>query len=115
MPQLENSRIAEISRLVSPHELKSILPLPDASQTTVLTSREAIRALIHGRDKKRLMVVVGPCSIHDPDAAYQYAERLRRVAQATKDNLFIVMRTYFEKPRTVVGWKGLISDPRLDG
>src|SRR6266542_934968 len=115
MPQLENSRIVEISPLVSPRELKASLPLPETSQATVLSSREAIRALVHGRDTKRLMVVVGPCSIHDPEAAYEYAERLRRVAEATRDNLFIVMRTYFEKPRTVVGWKGLISDPRLDG
>jgi 3-deoxy-7-phosphoheptulonate synthase len=115
MPQIENSRIADISPLISPHEMKKNLPLPESTEKLVLSSRERIRDLVHGRDGKLLMVVVGPCSIHDPDAAFEYAERLRRVAEATRENLFVVMRTYFEKPRTVAGWKGLISDPRLDG
>jgi 3-deoxy-7-phosphoheptulonate synthase len=115
MPQIENSRIADISPLISPRELKKNLPLPESTGKLVLSSREHIRELVHGGDGRRLMVVVGPCSIHDPDAAFEYAERLRRVAEATKGNLFVVMRTYFEKPRTVAGWKGLISDPRLDG
>jgi 3-deoxy-7-phosphoheptulonate synthase len=115
MPQIENSRIAEMSPLVSPRELKAKLALPEAVRELVLSSREAIRNLIQGRDEKRLMVVVGPCSIHDPEAAFEYAKKLRRVADATREHLLIVMRAYFEKPRTVVGWKGLISDPRLDG
>src|SRR5579859_5607441 len=115
MPQVENVRIAEISPLTSPREMKKNLPLPESIRSLVLSSREYMRSLVHGRDGKQLVVVVGPCWIHDPDAAFEYAERLRKVAEATKDNLFIVMRTYFEKPRTIVGWKGLISDPSLDG
>jgi 3-deoxy-7-phosphoheptulonate synthase len=115
MEQLENSRIADISPLVSPRELKSSLPVPDAVRARVIESRHQIRNMIHGRDERRFMVVVGPCSIHDPESAYEYAARLARVADATRDQLLIVMRTYFEKPRTVVGWKGLLSDPRLDG
>ena len=81
----------------------------------VRSSRDAISAMLHGQDRRRLVVVVGPCSIHDPDAALAYAERLKKVAERTEDHLLIVMRTYFEKPRTVAGWKGLISDPQLDG
>jgi len=115
MSQIENSHIAEIAPLVSPREMKASLPLLEPVRKLVLSSREEIRALVHGKDLRRLMVVVGPCSIHDPDAAMEYAERLLPVARATKENLLVVMRTYFEKPRTVVGWKGLISDPRLDG
>src|SRR3954467_5489722 len=115
MLQIENSHIAEISPLVSPRELKASLPLTPSVRDLVLQSRDAIRDLIHGRDQRRLMVVVGPCSIHDPDAAFEYASKLRRIADATREHLLIVMRAYFEKPRTVVGWKGLISDPRLDG
>src|SRR5882762_8914472 len=115
MPQIENSRIAEISPLTSPQDMKKNLPLPESTRALVLASREQIRGMVQGGDPKRLMVVVGPCSIHDPEAAFEYAERLRKVAQATRDNLFVVMRTYFEKPRTVAGWKGLISDPHLDG
>ncbi len=115
MSQIENSRIAEISPLTAPRDMKAKLPLPESTRALVLSSREQIRTMVNGGDAKRLMVVVGPCSIHDPEAAYEYAERLRKVADTTRDNLFIVMRTYFEKPRTVAGWKGLISDPRLDG
>ena len=81
----------------------------------MLANRQEIRDMVHGERPERLMVVVGPCSIHDPEAAYEYAERLLGVARATQKHLLVVMRTYFEKPRTVVGWKGLISDPRLDG
>jgi 3-deoxy-7-phosphoheptulonate synthase len=81
----------------------------------VLATRRAIRDVLHGRDRRRLLVIVGPCSIHDPDAALDYAARLVRVAERTRDELIVVMRTYFEKPRTTVGWKGLINDPQLDG
>jgi 3-deoxy-7-phosphoheptulonate synthase len=115
MSQIENSHIAEFTPLVSPRELKTSLALGDEVRDLVLSSRDAIRDLVHGRDQKRLMVVVGPCSIHDPDTAFEYAARLRRVAADTREHLFIVMRAYFEKPRTVVGWKGLINDPHLDG
>ena len=115
MPQIENSHITSIAPLVCPREMKSDLPLPDETRKLVLSNREAIRGMVHGEKAARLMIVVGPCSIHDPDAAYEYAERLRGVARATEEHLLVVMRTYFEKPRTVIGWKGLISDPRLDG
>lgn len=115
MPQIENSHIASIAPLVCPREMKKSLPLPARTCELVLANREEIRDMVHGRQPERLMVVVGPCSIHDPDAACEYAERLLRVARATEQQLLVVMRTYFEKPRTVVGWKGLISDPRLDG
>jgi 3-deoxy-7-phosphoheptulonate synthase len=115
MPQIENSHIASIVPLVCPREMKTRLPLPAPTCELVLANRAEIQAMVHGRKPARLMVVVGPCSIHDPDAAYEYAERLLGVARATKEHLLVVMRTYFEKPRTVVGWKGLISDPRLDG
>jgi 3-deoxy-7-phosphoheptulonate synthase len=115
MPQIENSHIVSIAPLVCPREMKKLFPLPRETRDVVLANREEIRAMVHGQKKGRLMVVVGPCSIHDPEAAYEYAERLLRVARATQEHLLVVMRTYFEKPRTVVGWKGLISDPRLDG
>jgi 3-deoxy-7-phosphoheptulonate synthase len=115
MQKIENSHIASIAPLVCPRDLKKTLPLPDETRHLVLANRQEIRDMVHGEKPDRLIVVVGPCSIHDPEAAHEYAERLRRVARATEKHLLVVMRTYFEKPRTVVGWKGLISDPRLDG
>jgi 3-deoxy-7-phosphoheptulonate synthase len=115
MLRIENTHVAEIAPLISPAEMKRGAAPSEESQSLVVSSREAIRAMIHGDDRRRLMVVVGPCSIHDANAAYDYAKRLADVARATRDQLVIVMRTYFEKPRTVGGWKGLISDPRLDG
>ncbi len=115
MPQTQNLRIAEFAPLVTPRQLETELPSTDSIRDTVQLSRAAISAMLHGQDDHRLVVVVGPCSIHDPEAALDYAERLKGLADATQGQLLIVMRTYFEKPRTVVGWKGLISDPRLDG
>ncbi len=99
--------------LPSPRMLKARLPSPHES--LVASGRDAIRAVLSGADPTRLIVIVGPCSIHDPKASIQYATRLARVAQATRRELLVVMRTYFEKPRTVVGWKGLVNDPLLDG
>jgi 3-deoxy-7-phosphoheptulonate synthase len=113
--KIENRNLMEVTPLIAPRAVKTKLPLTDAAAQVVLQTRRAIRDIIHGRDRHRLLVVVGPCSIHDPAGAYDYAERLQRVAQATRDQLVVVMRTYFEKPRTTVGWKGLINDPRLDG
>jgi 3-deoxy-7-phosphoheptulonate synthase len=115
MLQTKNLRITEFTPLVTPRELEENLPATPEIRRTVQTSRLAVSAILHGQDRKRLVVVVGPCSIHDPEAALAYAERLQRVAEGTREHLVIVMRTYFEKPRTVVGWKGLISDPHLDG
>jgi 3-deoxy-7-phosphoheptulonate synthase len=115
MAKIENSHIESIAPLVSPRDMKQELPLPDETRDRVLANRAQIQALLRGEQPRRLMVVVGPCSIHDPDAALEYAERLLNVVRKTEEHLFVVMRTYFEKPRTVVGWKGLVTDPRLDG
>src|SRR5690606_27976595 len=100
--------------LVSPEALIGEFPCDDAMSATVTQARTALHSLLHGRDD-RLAVVIGPCSIHDPAAALEYAERLRPLRDALGDALEIVMRVYFEKPRTTVGWKGLINDPDLDG
>ncbi len=113
--QIEDARVLEMIPLVTPRGLKESLPLSAAVRDLVLRGREEIKSLLTGQDRKRLLVVVGPCSIHDPRSAEEYAIRLRKVAEQTRDNLLIVMRTYFEKPRTVAGWKGLVSDPYLDG
>jgi len=115
MPKIENARIQEMKALIPPKTLKEQRPLPASARETVIGAREEVRDMIHGKDMHRLLVVIGPCSIHNPEAAFDYAERLKAVADKTKDELVIVMRTYFEKPRTTVGWKGLINDPHLDG
>lgn len=99
--------------LISPAAIKSALPLTDKARKVVTEGRETVRNILEGKDH-RLMVVIGPCSIHDVDAAIDYAHRLKALSDAVKDSLFIVMRVYFEKPRTTVGWKGLINDPYLD-
>lgn len=112
---LDNQHIIEIKPLPSPREIKAKLPITDQAAALVVETREAIRNILHGQDRERLLVIVGPCSIHDPEAAYEYAAKLKPVAHALRDRLLIVMRTYFEKPRTTVGWKGLINDPHLDG
>ncbi len=115
MERLENRNLVELVPLVPPREIKAAHPLPEGVGPAVAGAREALRDVIHGRDRHRLIVIVGPCSIHDPRAALEYAERLRGVAERTRDDLVLVMRTYFEKPRTTIGWKGLINDPHLDG
>lgn len=99
---------------MAPAVLEDELPLSDASAAFVATTRRQIAGVVSG-DDDRVLVVVGPCSIHDPEAALEYAERLRAIAPAYARDLVIAMRVYFEKPRTVVGWKGLINDPLLDG
>src|SRR5690606_39186405 len=109
-----NLRVREVVRLQPPRVIKSELPMTAASNDTVVQGRSAIEAILAGTDP-RLLVVIGPCSIHDPDAAREYAERLNRVRKEVEDRLFIVMRVYFEKPRTTIGWKGLINDPHMDG
>ena len=100
--------------LLAPAELARELPLDDAGAAFVARSRQAVEEIILGHDD-RLLAVVGPCSIHDPAAARDYAERLQGVAEGLAPDLLLVMRVYFEKPRTVIGWKGLINDPDLDG
>jgi len=112
---LEDLNLEGLEPLISPRELKAKLPTSERAAQRVLSARRALRDAIHGRDARRLVVIVGPCSIHDPDAALEYAGRLAKAAAALRDELIVVMRTYFEKPRTTVGWKGLINDPHLDG
>jgi 3-deoxy-7-phosphoheptulonate synthase len=112
---IDNQHVIEIKALPSPRAIKTKLPITDEAAALVVETRDAIRRILHGQDRERLVVIVGPCSIHDPDAAYEYAARLKPLADAIRDRLLIVMRTYFEKPRTTVGWKGLINDPHLDG
>ncbi len=113
--RLEDRNVVDIVPLIAPRAVKNAQPASDTAAALVLDTRAAIRDILHGRDSRRLLVVVGPCSIHDADAAYEYARCLRPVADAVRDDLLVVMRTYFEKPRTTVGWKGLVNDPRLDG
>lgn len=107
-------RVTRMEVLPSPQELRGDLPVPPSAARLVDRSRQAVRAILEGSDD-RLLVVVGPCSIHDPVAGLEYANRLARVAEQLDDRLLIVLRTYFEKPRTTVGWKGLVNDPHLDG
>ncbi len=113
--RIEDRNVTEVTPLIPPREVKTRLPITFAAAELVLDTRHAIRDIIHGRDMRRLVVVVGPCSIHDTEAAIEYAQKLARIRERTADKLVIVLRTYFEKPRTTVGWKGLINDPRLDG
>ena len=114
-PQVENTNIVAFQELTAPGQLQRALPSPPAVQQLVLRTRHELRDVIAGVDTRRLVVVVGPCSIHDPVAAIDYANRLARLRRELADDLIILMRTYFEKPRTTVGWKGLINDPHLDG
>ncbi len=109
----DDLRIRRIEPLPTPDEVIDQLPCDDLATQTVTSSRRNLNAILHGRSD-RLAVVIGPCSIHDPDAAMEYAHRLQRQRERFGDTLEIVMRVYFEKPRTTVGWKGLINDPHLD-
>jgi 3-deoxy-7-phosphoheptulonate synthase len=111
---VDDVRIASLRPLIPPAILMEELPLGEAELDTVAQSRSAVGAVVDGSDD-RLLVIVGPCSIHDPAAALDYAGRLQPLIRALDGQLCIVMRTYFEKPRTTVGWKGLINDPDLDG
>jgi 3-deoxy-7-phosphoheptulonate synthase len=111
--RLQNVNVASSDLLATPEEVKSRLPLTAKAADTVFKSRESVRAILERRDP-RLFVVVGPCSIHDVEAAREYAGRLKELAAEVSSTLLLVMRVYFEKPRTTVGWKGLINDPDLD-
>lgn len=113
MYRTNNLNIKSITEVIAPAELKQVFPLSEASAEFVTKARNQIKEILHNRDR-RMMVVVGPCSIHDPIAALDYARRLARLAAELDDQLLIVMRVYFEKPRTTVGWKGLINDPDLN-
>jgi 3-deoxy-7-phosphoheptulonate synthase len=110
----DDLRIRRIRPLLAPAILAEEIPLTSRGSDFVASARKAIEGILDGRDP-RLLVVVGPCSIHDTRAAHDYAGRLGALADRVRDRIFIVMRVYFEKPRTIVGWKGLINDPDLDG
>lgn len=112
--RIDDTRIARVRPLLTPALLEEQLPVPEAAEQLVETSRAAISRILHGHDD-RLLVIVGPCSIHDHDQAMEYARLLKAEADAHTADLLIVMRVYFEKPRTTVGWKGYINDPHLDG
>jgi 3-deoxy-7-phosphoheptulonate synthase len=111
--EVHNINVAAQDVLITPERLKQALPMSEAVHDTLVESRQVIENILDRKDH-RLFVVVGPCSIHDPAAAMDYAKRLKALAQELSDTLYIVMRVYFEKPRTTVGWKGLINDPHLD-
>ncbi len=113
-PSTDDLRILEIRELAPPAHLIREFPCEERAATTVRLGRQAGHDIIHGEDD-RMLVIVGPCSIHDPKAAREYAERLAEVRRKLKGDLEIIMRVYFEKPRTTVGWKGLINDPDMDG
>src|SRR4051812_34717479 len=110
----DDLRITEVRPLIPPAILLEEIPITERVSNIISDARQAIANAVHGRDP-RLVVIAGPCSIHDPKAALEYAGRLVKLAERYKDHLIVVMRSYFEKPRTSVGWKGLINDPDLDG
>jgi 3-deoxy-7-phosphoheptulonate synthase len=112
--RIEDLHVRALIPLTPPRILKEELPRSDAAGDTVYQGRETIKRIL-SRDDPRLLIVAGPCSIHDPEAATEYAGRLLELHRTYQDSLYIIMRTYFEKPRTTVGWRGLINDPRLDG
>ncbi|SHF63664.1 3-deoxy-D-arabinoheptulosonate-7-phosphate synthase [Modicisalibacter ilicicola DSM 19980] len=112
--QVNNLNVLAQDVLITPEALKKEIPLSPAAERTVIDGRHTIQRILDGTDP-RLLMVVGPCSIHDVEAARDYARHLKRLADEVSDSLYIVMRVYFEKPRTTVGWKGLINDPHLNG
>src|SRR5437660_6761745 len=114
LQRTDDLRIKEIKELLSPEQIRREFPLSEKAAQTTFDARRAIHRILHGADD-RLLVIVGPCSIHDPKAALEYAGRLKLEKDRHAPELLIVMRVYFEKPRTTVGWKGLINDPHLDG
>ena len=114
MKRTENLNIVDVFPLTSPKKLKEKLPVSENAADTVIQARNTIKRVLAG-EERRLLMIVGPCSIHDPEAARDYALRLKKLAVEVSETIMIVMRVYFEKPRTTVGWKGLINDPDLDG
>jgi 3-deoxy-7-phosphoheptulonate synthase len=113
-PPVQNVNVLRTRQLVYPQQVKRDLPLTPTAQQTVLESREVVKRILGDQDR-RLLAIVGPCSIHDERAALEYARRLIELSSALADRVYVVMRVYFEKPRTVMGWKGLINDPHLNG
>ncbi|MGD8926166.1 MAG: 3-deoxy-7-phosphoheptulonate synthase, partial [Thioalkalispiraceae bacterium] len=111
--QTDDLRILEIKEVSPPSQVHTELPITDKASETICATRNAIHHILHGQDD-RILVIIGPCSIHDPNAALEYAEKLKVARETYGQDLLLVMRVYFEKPRTTVGWKGLINDPDLD-
>jgi 3-deoxy-7-phosphoheptulonate synthase len=111
---VRDQRIAKVVELAPPEKLLEELPLGEERAKAVVRGRQEVVDVLHGKDP-RLLVVVGPCSVHDPKAALEYGRRLATTAEQLKEHVLVVMRVYFEKPRTTTGWKGLINDPHLDG
>ncbi len=109
-----NLKITGITPIIAPSDLRQVFPLSEKDRAFVSRSREQVKEIIQRRDK-RLMVVVGPCSIHDTEAALEYAEKLAALSRKVNNQLLLIMRVYFEKPRTTIGWKGLINDPDMNG
>lgn len=114
MAKTYDLRILSAAPLIAPEELKSMTPLTDENLQTIIESRQTIRNIIHKRDG-RLLGIVGPCSIHNRDSAIEYARRLAELSREVEDRIYLIMRVYFEKPRTSLGWRGLITDPHLNG
>ena len=112
-PDIENVNVTDFDAMSSPEEIHARVPLSDTATQTVMRGREALRNILDRKDH-RLFVVVGPCSIHDPAAGLDYARRLKKLSDELSDTLLLVMRVYFEKPRTTTGWKGFINDPDMD-
>ncbi len=110
----QNLHVKEMARLITPRALKAEFPISEASNQTVVESRQRVLDILAQKDA-RLLVVVGPCSIHDAGAALEYGSKIKTLRDECGDRLEIIMRVYFEKPRTTIGWKGLINDPNLDG
>ncbi|GAB5441632.1 MAG: 3-deoxy-7-phosphoheptulonate synthase [Fuerstiella sp.] len=111
--KVQDVNILETTPLTSPAQLKAAHPLPDETARFVYESREAVKRILDGSDR-RIVAIVGPCSIHDPRIAVEYAQKLARLSEQVQDRIMLVMRVYFEKPRTTTGWKGLINDPHLN-
>src|SRR5262245_32038048 len=114
MQQTQDLRVAGFLRLQPPCKIKEEIRMSERANGTVVQARRTVLDILEQRDE-RLLLVAGPCSLHDPKGALEYARKLAQLNHELGDGFFIVMRTYFEKPRTTVGWKGLINDPRMDG
>ncbi|MCT4648225.1 MAG: 3-deoxy-7-phosphoheptulonate synthase [Carboxylicivirga sp.] len=112
--RIENLNVFAEEAIITPDALKQLFPLTDETTKTILDGQNTVKRILHKKDQ-RLLVVVGPCSIHDIEAAKEYARKLKKLADEVSDTLYLVMRVYFEKPRTTVGWQGLMNDPYLDG
>ena len=110
---INNLNVKAQQILSTPQIIKNEIPVPDNATSTIIRGRKSIEDILDRKDK-RLLVVVGPCSIHDTKAAMDYANRLHKLSEKVSETMMIVMRVYFEKPRTTVGWKGLINDPHMD-